>query len=242
MSAPPLLREKLLAGPQQVLARLPSLGRLMIVAQHGGATHERLGSVEGVVYLDQRALCRGACHDCDVDLDAVDSIVIDRSGRMKDTVLPRIEFLNAGGDGLFRVVGLEGLEKFDQGLAGIAGAALPEPSAIQSAPSAEVSDSDPGALPLQAACDAGTAVTVELRGAGITQRWRGIINAVRPAMGFVNVITDDFHLHLRGGAVAAWKSGGSPVDGEAELIAADGNGDATGLVLRGPERVFATRP
>ncbi len=43
------------------------------------------------------------------------SIVIDRSGRMKDTVLPRIEFLNAGGDGLFRVVGLDGLEKFDQG-------------------------------------------------------------------------------------------------------------------------------
>ena len=242
MSAPPLLREKLLAGPQQVLARLPSLGRLMIVAQHAGATHERLGSVEGVVYLGQRALCRGACHDSDVDLDAIDSIVVDRSGRMKDTVLPRIEFLDAGGDGLFRVVGLDGLEKFDQGLAGLTGSALPEPPAKPSTPSVDVSDEDPGARPLQAACDAAAGITVELRGPGITQRWRGVINAVRPAMGFVNVITDDFHLHLRGGVVAAWNAGSRADDGEIELIATDGNGDATGLVLRGPERVLATRP
>ena len=34
------------------------------------------------------------------------------------------------------------------------------------------------------------------------QRWRGIVPAINPAMGFINLIAADFHLHLRAGAVA----------------------------------------
>ena len=44
-------------------------------------------------------------------------------------------------------------------------------------------------------------------------------------MGFINLIAADFHLHLRGGAVASWQSHRSGVDGAVELsaIGQDGN-------------------
>ena len=47
----------------------------------------------------------------------VASAVADRSGRMKDKVLPKLEFLDTDGKLVFSIVGLDGLAKFDDALA-----------------------------------------------------------------------------------------------------------------------------
>ena len=64
-----------------------------------------------------------------------------------------------------------------------------------------------------------------------------MIESVKPAMGFINVMKPDFHLHLRGGAVASWQRkdiGGGVV----EMIAQDAKSAPTGLVVRGPGSAF----
>ena len=70
----------------------------------------------------------GAAHDCTVDMAHVASAVADRSGRMKDKVLPKLEFLDTDGTLVFSIVGLDGLAKFDDALARFVGVAT-EPKA-----------------------------------------------------------------------------------------------------------------
>ncbi len=40
-----ILRQRLSESPVRLLNRLPLAGKLMIVAQHDGVTHERVGNV-----------------------------------------------------------------------------------------------------------------------------------------------------------------------------------------------------
>jgi len=61
---------------------------------------------------------------------------------------------------------------------------------------------------------------------GISQAWTGVIETVKPAMGFVNIMTPDFHLHLKGGTVSAWQTN----QGEYKAVGFDGK--LTGLVLK----------
>jgi putative heme degradation protein len=238
MNAVPSLREKLLAEPYHVLAKLPVMGRVMIVAHHGGATHERLGVVDTVLNVDHWAFCRGATHDSEIDMGLIAWIAVDRGNSMNNTVLPHLEFFGADDTALFRVVGLEGLEKFDAGLSGIASEPLPPLAAATKDDKPQIADDDPGAMPFNAAIAAHTDVTIELRKLGITQRWRGVVEQVRPAMGFINVMTKDFHLHLRGGAVATWRATPAGADGVTEMHAMDGKGNLTGLVVRGKTPAF----
>jgi putative heme degradation protein len=223
----------------KVLSRLPAIGKVMIVARQEGVTHERIGAVEFVTPVRSAIRCRGAAHDATIDPDAVATIIADRSGRMKDKALPRIDFMGARSDVLFSVVGLDGLEMFDAGLAGLDATPLPEREKEERKTFPDnLDDNDPGFSPFMEAVAAAAPVSIELSRPGITQAWYGVIAQIRPAMGFGNIMTEDFHLHLRAGTVSAWRSAGVSADGEIALQALDPAGAETGLTLRGPPAVF----
>ncbi|GLK76832.1 hypothetical protein GCM10008171_20860 [Methylopila jiangsuensis] len=231
-------RSLLTEGPKAVIARLPLFGRAMLTANHGGATHERIGAIEAVAFEDGAAILSGANHDARIDLGVVVRAVADRTGKMKDRALPRVEFQTANGETAFSVIALDGLAPFEEALAPFAdGEPLPEKEKPAPAPAAELQDADPGRAPFDAAHAAGGDVTVALDVPGLSQRWRGAAPEIKPAMGFINVMTADFHLHLRGGAVAGWdREDGS----EAVTFAArDGAGAPTGLSVSGPAASFA---
>lgn len=229
-------REQLNETPMAVLRRLPTMGRVMLTANHGGATHERMGVVEHVTEAGGKALCGGATHDAAIDLAAVKAVYVDRTGKMRDKMLPRLEFHDAGGKAMFSFVGLDGLEPFDAGLAGAAATPVAARPRKSSDP-ATLNDGDPGSAPFDAACKAAADVTIAFGRPGLTQSWSGVIESVTPAMGFINVMRPDFHLHLRGGAVARWRRNGLG-DGTVEMLAEDAKGAPTGLVVRGPASAF----
>lgn len=232
------LRQQLNAAPNHVLTRLTAMGKIMIVAQDGGVTHERIGIVEKIRRNEGSFTFMGDAHDCTVDMSQVATAIADRTGKMKDKVLPKLELLNAGGDLVFSVVGLDGIEKFDEGLARFDGTAT-APKVMEGAGTqATLRDDDPAMQPLVAAHDAATEIAIEMQKAGMVQRWRGVLPAINPAMGFVNIIAPDFHLHVRGGVVARWEQRDADVSGHVRLTALDQDGKRTGLSLQGPRSAF----
>jgi putative heme degradation protein len=230
------LRQQLTATPDRVLARLTAMGKVMIVAKEGGVTHERIGAVERIKRNEGRIALAGSAHDCTIDVAHVASVVVDRSGRMKDKVLPKLEFLGTDGKLVFSIVGLDGIEKFDEALAPFVGVAVEAKAKEQSEP-ATLSDDDPGLQPLVAANEAGEEIAIEMSRAGIVQRWRGLVPAVNPAMGFINIIAPDFHLHLRGGTVVRWDRHDGE-GGNVHLTAMNADGKQIGLRLRGARSAF----
>lgn len=232
------LRQQLTAAPDRVLARLTAMGKIMIVAQDRGVTHERIGIVERVRRDEGKFMFAGAAHDCTVDVAQVATAVADRSGKMKDKVLPKLELLNAGGELVFSVVGLDGIEKFDEGIARFDGTAMAPKVKEAATAQATLRDDDPAMRPLAAAHEAAAEITIEMQKAGMVQRWRGLLPAINPAMGFVNIIAPDFHLHVRGGTVARWEQHEADVAGHIRLAAIDGDGKPIGLTLQGPRGAF----
>jgi putative heme degradation protein len=231
------LRQQLAAPPERVLTRLVAMGKVMIVAQDGGVTHERIGTVEKVIKADGRLVFAGSAHDCSVDVAQVASVVADRSGKMKDKVLPKLELLNANGEIVFSVVGLDGIEKFDEAIARYAGTAV-EPKPKQAGTEAILHDDDPAMAPLTAANASGAEIAIEMTKPGMLQRWSGLVPAMNPAMGFINIIASDFHLHVRGGCVARWESRDAEAAGHIRLTALDADGRPIGLALQGPRDAF----
>lgn len=231
------LRQQLTAPPDRVLARLIAMGKIMVVAQDGGVTHERIGAIEKVSKADNRIVLAGSAHDCTVDMAHMTSVIADRSGRMKDKVLPKLEFLNADGKLVFSIVGLDGIEKFDDALGRFAGVAV-EPKAKEQGAQATLAADDPGLQPLTAANKTAEEITIEMEKPGMVQRWRGLVPAINPAMGFINIIAPDFHLHLRGGAVGRWERQDASTGGDVRLTALDADGKPTGLSLQGPRDAF----
>ena len=231
------LRQRLSDPPIRILNRLPLAGKLMIVAQNDGVTHERIGHIERLEKQADRVFCIGQAHNCSIDLASVSSVVIDRTARMKDRVLPKLEFQNAVEETLFTVVSLDIGDKFDTGFGSFAGVPVVVPDK-QSSGASSLSSDDPAFQPLRAAIEAGIEIEIQMRRPGLDQRWRGIVPTINPAMGFINLIAADFHLHLRGGAIASWRSQGAEVDGDVELAAIGQDGDPLGLVLVGPARAF----
>jgi len=209
----------------------------MIVAQHDGVTHERIGTIERLEKQAGRAFCIGQAHNCSIDLDAVASVVVDRTARMKDKVLPKLEFQNAGEEKLFTVVSLDNGDKFDAHFGSLAGVPVAAPDK-PSAEAASLADDDPALKPLRAAIEAGIEIEIQMRRPALDQRWRGLVPAINPAMGFINLIAADFHLHVRGGTVASWRQQKADADGDVELTAIGPDGDPLGLVLVGPVKAF----
>lgn len=230
------LRQQMTAAPERVLARLPAMGKVMVVVQDGGVTHERIGVVERIAKSDGSIVVAGASHDCTLDPARVVSVVADRSGRMKDKVLPKLEFIDADDKLVFSIVGLDGIEKFDAALSRFPGAPL-EAKPKAAGEQATLPNDDPGLRPLVAANRAETEIAIEMTKLGMVQRWRGLVPAVNPAMGFINIIAPDFHLHVRGGTIAKWEQVAVEA-GEVRLDALDVSGQPIGLTLRGPKGAF----
>lgn len=214
-------REILPVPPASVIRKLPAMGDLMITAKQNGATHERIGTIETVTIEDGWLVCGGAAHDSRIDPTLITTVIVDRTSVMKEKVYPRIDF-RRGEEVLFSVVGFAGIEPFDAALADFGpGEALPEEPKESRAKRDEASLEDAGALPLRSALEAGTKVSIGFKRRGFEQNWTGVIESVKPAMGFINVMRTDFHLHLLGNTVSAWKDG----------AALDSNGAPTGLSL-----------
>ena len=167
------LRQRLSDSPARILNRLPLAGKLMIVAQRDGVTHERIGIVERLEKQGDRVVCIGEAHDCSIDVASVTSVVIDRTARMKDKVLPKLEFQNASEETLFTVVSLDNGDKFDLGFATFPGVPIVVPDKKSSEP-ASLANDDPAFQPLRAAIEAGTEIEIQMRRPGLDQRWRGI--------------------------------------------------------------------
>lgn len=231
------LRQRLTAAPDAILQRLPQAGRIMIIANARGVTHERLGTVESVEIAGGELRCRGKEHDSAIALAQVAAVTADRSGRMKDKALPRLDFEDAGAATLFSVVGLDGLEPFDRAFAAFAGTPVEAAEAKRDA-AAEVAAGDPAAVPLQRASERQAEIAVAMQTAALRQQWQGTAPAIRLAMGFVNIITPDFHLHVRGGAVARWAPR-QLADGKVQLAAVGHDGEPLGLVVTGPASALA---
>jgi len=222
----PNAREWLERDVEAVLRTLPAMGRLMITANHLGATHERIGVVETVSASDGWVIQSGAEHDSAVEADAVGRIIIDRTSRMGDKAYPRIDFLTRDGSALFSVVGFEGLEPFDAALAPLGKGVAVEPKPEEPrGERGEVEENDPGGRPLHDALANGDEIAIGFRRPGFRQVWRGRLEGVKPAMGFINVIRSDFHLHLKAGSVAEWIEAGG------ELRATNQDGAELGLVI-----------
>lgn len=224
-----LPRARLVAKPEAVLAVLPQIGRLMVTANHLGATHERIGSVETVTFDSGWAVIAGAEHESRIELSAIPEIIVDRTSVMKDKAYPRLDLLRADGTIICGVVGFDGLEPFDAAVAplgtGEAVDAKPEkPASERIDPAA----TDPGLVALEAARAAATSMVIGFRRPSFWQAFRGTVEAVKPAMGFINVMRADFHLHLKSGAVAEWRSIGD------ERRAVDAAGQELGLYLQTP--------
>jgi putative heme degradation protein len=230
------LRQQMTAAPDRVLARLPAMGKVMVVVQDGGVTHERIGAVEKIGKSDDGIVVTGAAHDCLLDPAHIASVVVDRSGRMKDKVLPKLEFIDADGRLVFSVVGLDGIEKFDEALSRFAGVPV-KAKAKPPGEQATLPKDDPALQPFVAANNAETEIAIDMEKPGMLQRWRGLVPAVNPAMGFINIIASDFHLHIRGGAVTRWQQHAEQ-GGRVRLVALDADGRSIGLTLRGPQGAF----
>ncbi|MGJ4857755.1 hypothetical protein AB4037_24515 [Labrys sp. KB_33_2] len=242
MSQQRLQRERLLHHAADVLEAAGRLGRVMLTTSQGGATHERIGPVDRVERSGFAVRLAGAAHDADIDTAALGAVILDRSGRMKDKVLPRLDFQGKDGAVLFSLVGLDGLEPFDAGVAELRGMATEAAEPVEAMERADLAEDDPGSLPFEVARCAGVPVTIELRRDGLRQAWSGNIEAVKPAMGFINVMQPDFHLHLRAGAVGRWRMRADRAGPDGvELLAENVRGELIGLAVRGPAAVLARR-
>ncbi|WP_347266157.1 hypothetical protein [Paracoccus sp. (in: a-proteobacteria)] len=213
-------------GAPDLLARLPRMGRLMVIGRGAGVTHERIGPVEAVTAENGRLHLTGACHDAAIDPARIAGVVLDTHSLMGGKVYPRLEFLDAGGALQFSVTGMEGVAAFTAPLADHP--RHPAPPEVPEAPSAapqELAPTDPVHAPFQIAHDRGCMVRISFDNGTLRQGWSGRIEALRPARGFLNVMTADFHLHLKGGTLSGWQSG------PGRRIALDLQGVPNGLVV-----------
>lgn len=227
------------ADAETVFRLLPEIGKLMIIGKTDDVTHERIGPVEYVERQGDALACRGAAHDSLIRIEDIATIVADTTSVMRDQVYPRIDFNDVDGRAVVSVVGFGGLEPFEKALAGLSLETLPaNDKAAERKQRPEVADDDPGRLPLEAALASGQPIGIAFEKSGFSQRWTGVVPKVSLAMGFINVMDGDFHLHLPGGSVASWVS--RTVEGRTELTALGKDGKGIGLTLHADDgAIFA---
>ncbi|WP_159946314.1 hypothetical protein [Rhizobium sp. 18065] len=226
----PQTRLRLEARASDIIQRLPAMGKLMIIGKGKGATHERIGTVETVTEISGKLVCGGIHHKSSIDPNLIADVIFDTSSIMQNQVYPRLDFRKADGATLFAAVGFEGLEPFEAALADIARSKDPSTRDMSRPQRPELNPADPGIAPLNQALEAATPVTIRYDEPGFSQSWTGIVSKVSPGMGFINVMTEDFHLHLLGGTVAHWAQEAAEVSGE-RLCAVNSAGERIGLTL-----------
>jgi len=230
----PHKRERLDVAPAALLARLPAIGRVMINSERLGATHERIGSVEKVRIEDGWLVCEGAEHNSRIELAAIATMIVDRTSVMREKTYPRIELRGTDGESIANVTGFEGLEPFDAVLAAFPQGtelAVEERSSGSLDERKELDADDAGLEPFAAAERSGGRVRIEFTRPSFWQVWEGDMPAVKPVMGYVNVMRPDFHLHLKGGSVGGWRREDDA--GEARFVALTTDGVETGLTVSG---------
>ncbi|WP_163849272.1 hemin-degrading factor [Pseudooceanicola aestuarii] len=213
--------------PAEALRRLPHMGKVMGVLRHRGATHERIGTVTDVTVTSDQAILNGPVHTARIDLDAVADVTLDTATIMQGKVFPVLDFRDAAGEVVFSVVGMDGATPFVTAFAQEDRSPIAPRERRMPAMSAtpETMEDDPGFALLDRLCAEGADLRIILHPRGRRQSWTGRIAEVRPAMGFANVMTEDFHLHLKAGAVHHWD------ETEAGFVALDKDGRETGLVI-----------
>lgn len=232
MNALTFERALVVGDPSAAIASVTRMGRVMLAVARHGITHERIGAVEMVQRVDHTLRLGGSAHDAVIDLSALKANVADRTPRMGSRALPRFQALGHDGAILFALIALDGLAAFD----GAADELAFDPSAaptIVAAPQPVADASgegpDPGGLALERAAAKPGIAQLRFVVPGVRQRWSGSIGTVLPAMGFLNVIQADFHLHLRAGAIGGWHSERSA---DAQVLQAlDPSGAPLGLFL-----------
>ncbi|UYV35628.1 hypothetical protein N4R57_11135 [Rhodobacteraceae bacterium D3-12] len=212
----------------EALSHLPGFEKVMVVLRNGGATHERIGAVDTVKRGDDGLIALGQdVHTARIDPGQVCNVVLDTTSEMRGKVYPALEFADADGETLFSVIGMDGAAGFVAAFDGVPkGAAEGKRREMPSASEApEDLSGDPGFALLDQLRAAESDVTIRLSLSGRTQSWHGQIETVRPAMGFANVMTADFHLHLKAGAVETWRKDGG------RHVALNSDGVEIGLVI-----------
>ncbi len=233
----PQTRHRIDASASDVIRRLPGMGKLMIIGKNGGATHERIGKVETVAEVSGRLVCGGAHHDSSIDPSLISEVIFDISSIMQDQVYPRLNFLKPDSTILFAAVGFEGLEPFASALSDLERTVDASMRDTSRPKRPELDPADPGNTPFNRALAHGAPITISYEEDGFRQSWTGPVSKVSPGMGFINVMSEDFHLHLLGGTVVHWQE----VDAgnrKTKLSAINAKGEAIGLTLVVP----ATEP
>ena len=232
-------RERLPVPAASVIRALPSMGKLMVTAKRASATHERIGTIEAVTVDDGWLVCSGVEHDSRMDPSAIATIIVDRTSVMGEQAYPRIDFLDVDAECLFSVVGFNGLEPFDAALAQFgAGEALPEKPVEPRGERPNVDPEEIGTRPFNLARDTKANIMIAFSRPGFVQKWTGMVEKVNPAMGFINIMRADFHLHLKAGTVSDWRASGDGTNMIHEAL--DQDGVPTGLVVRGLPAAITT--
>ncbi|BCP54212.1 hypothetical protein K32_28290 [Kaistia sp. 32K] len=216
-------RQALALDPFAVLSRVPAIGNMILGVRADGALLEGLGAIDSVELDNGFAVLRGPARETRFELAAIAKIVTDQM--VMKNVLPFIEIFDADGNTIAKMTALDGLERFDAALEGLARTPLDAaPPAARPGPGDGPADG-----PLKAAEAAGKPVTLKAVKHGVEHRWTGTLTSVSFSHGFLNAMEADMHLHIRAGAIASWRE--ESVDGLTVFSAIDGNGKAIGLSL-----------
>jgi putative heme degradation protein len=202
-----------------VIARLPRIGKLMIITSHNDITHERIGILETITPDGDWLHCAGAEHDSRIHLPSIARMTVDTSSVAEGTAYPRIDFRDGENAVIFGVIGFTGLAPFEAAIEGLAlsdSTGGDEAAPFQPAPDA--AENDPAYGPMNGAAASGQPITVTIERAGFSQNWHGTVEKIVTSHGFINIIVPDFHFHVRGGAVSSWANEG----GSWTALSADG--------------------
>ncbi|TYC51306.1 hypothetical protein FMN50_22465 [Rhodobacterales bacterium] len=201
-------RVRLTADTFYILSLLPKLDRLMLAVRKNGFLYERLGFVDSVEEMDGTVKVSGPGHDAEINIAALDNVEYDTCNEMRGKIYPRLDFIGKDGEIAFSVVGLEGLEPFEQLLS------TEEATQVDKKPRAASDgeepdlEADPAGPYLNSLPGTGD-VTVRVTTNAVTQAWTGEVEKVLPMGGCFNIITKTFHLHLPGGILAGWEEDGA---------------------------------
>lgn len=224
----PVIPLRLKAEPATLLDLTPRMGKVMVIGQQGPITHERIGPVERAAAEEGGGFrLSGAAQASAIDLGALSHVVLDVSSVMKDKVFPRLDFRDSEGKTVFALVGMEGLDSFMAALEGIESAPEGPDDPEERPESRDLGEEDPVWPPFRALEGKGIPAEIRFSRPGFTQLWRGEIAALRPSSGFLNVMTADFHLHLRAGGIAGWET-----DEQGASHALDAEGRRLGLSVK----------
>lgn len=222
----------LTASPAEVLARLPRIGRLMLINSTAGVTHERIGQLDAIRVSGDEAVTLGPDHDARIQLSAIARMDVDRSSVMGDKAYPRVTFRDGAGRAIFSAISFAGMEPFDAALEGLPFQALDEAVKSFDFAGGEAPAEDPALPVLEAAVAEPGAVTIAITQPGYAQKWQGVVEAIRPSRGFLNVMVPNFHFHLKAGSVTGWTES---VTAEGRVLTALGaGGEPLGLTIRFP--------